>query len=213
MLFRPKDQTEKFQCYLNCQHRNTTFTFEMEQTNSILLLDTKIRRVNHSFSASIYRKLTFSGVFTNFGNIIPISYKSNMIFTLLFRAFKFWTNFGLFHQEALNLFQKKWLSCNFIDVCIKRLLNNIFKDKKVCAFACKKELVCVLPFIGKKSLQLISKSVQNILNFCHLNLPFHSPYKLRTFFRFKDTSDKKIRSDIVYRYSCSSCSATYYGKT
>ena len=32
-------------------------------------------------------------------------------------------------------------------------------------------------------------------------------------FRFKDTLNKKIRSHLVYRYSCSSCNATYYGKT
>ena len=42
---------------------------------------------------------------------------------------------------------------------------------------------------------------------------FQSPYKLHTLFRFKDTLNKKIRSHLVYGYSCSSCSATYYGTT
>ena len=32
-------------------------------------------------------------------------------------------------------------------------------------------------------------------------------------FRFKDTLNKKIRSHLGYRYSCSSCSVTYYEKT
>ena len=74
----------------------------------------------------------------------------------------------------------------------------------------------MLPFIGKKSLQLRSKlvkSVQNNLSFCHLKVVFKSPYKLHTLFRFKDTLNKKIRPHPVYRYSCSSCNATYYGKT
>ena len=74
----------------------------------------------------------------------------------------------------------------------------------------------MLPFIGKKSLQLRSKlvkSVQNNLSFCHLEVVFQSPYKLYTLFRFKDTLNKKIRSHLVYRYSCNSCKATYYGKT
>ena len=122
---------------------------------------------------------------------IPVSYKSNLIFTLLFRAFKLCSNFELFHPEILDLkdvFDRNDYPCNFIGVCIKRFLNNIFIDKK--------ELVCVLPFIGKKSLQLrskLAKSVQNNLNFCHLKIVFQSPYKLRTLFRFKDTLDKKIR--------------------
>ena len=68
----------------------------------------------------------------------------------------------------------------------------------------------------KKSLQLRSKlvkSVQNNLSLCHFQVVFQSPYKLHTLFRFKDTLDKKIHSDLVYRYSCSSCNATYCGKT
>ena len=142
-----------------------------------------------------------------------------MIFTLLFRAFQLCSYFELFHQEILNLkdiFKRNGYPYNFIDVCIKIFLNKIFIDKKVYALAPKKELVCVLPFIGKKSLQLRSKlvkSVQNNLSFCHLKVVFQSPHKLCTLFCFKDILNKKIRSDLVYRYSCSSCNATYYGKT
>ena len=78
----------------------------------------------------------------------------------------------------------------------------------------KKELVCVLPIIGKKSLKLRSKlvkSVKNNLRFCHLKVVFQSPNKLCTLFGFKDTLDKKICSDLLYL--CSSCNAPYYGKT
>ena len=97
LLFRSKDHIEKFRCYLNCQHPNIKFTSEIEKNNSISFLDIKIRRVNNSFSTNIFRKVTFSGVFTNFENFIPVSYKSNWIFTLLFRAFKLCSNFELFH--------------------------------------------------------------------------------------------------------------------
>ena len=123
--------------------------------------------MNNSFSTSIYRKVTFSGVFMNFESFIHVSHKSNLIFTLLFRAFKLCSSFELFHQEILNLkdiFKRNGYPYNFIDVCIKRLLNKIFIDKMVYALAPKKELVCVLPFIGKKSLQLRSKLVKSVQN-------------------------------------------------
>ena len=42
---------------------------------------------------------------------------------------------------------------------------------------------------------------------------FQSPSKLHLLFRFKDTLDKKILSDLVYRYACRRRNATYYGKT
>ena len=82
--------------------------------------------------------------------------------------------------------------------------------------ASKKQLVCVLLFIGKKSLQLRSRffqSIQGNLQFCSLKVVFQSPCKLCSLFHFKDTLDKKIRSDLVYRYTCSNCNVTYYGKT
>ena len=152
LLFRSKDHIEEFRCYLNCQHPNIKFTSEIEENNSILFLDIKIKRMNNSFSTSIYRKVTFSGVFTNFESFNSLSYKLNLIFMLLFRACKLCSNVELFHQEILNLkdiFKRNGYPYNFIDICIKRFLSNIFIDKKVYALAPKKELVCVLPFIGK----------------------------------------------------------------
>ena len=75
------------------------------------------------FSTNIYRKVTFSGVFTDFESFIPISYKLNLIFSLLFTAFKLCSNFELFHQEIPNLkdiFKRNGYPSNFIDACIKR---------------------------------------------------------------------------------------------
>ena len=83
-------------------------------------------------------------------------------------------------------------------------LDKTFIEKKVFSVAQKKELVCVLPFIAKKSLQLKSrlvKSIQQNLKFCSLNVIFQSPCKLHTLFKFKDSLDKKILSDSIYRYT------------
>ena len=88
LLSRSKDHIEKFRGYLNCQHSNIKFTSETEENSSISFLDIKIKRVHNNFSANIYHKVTFSGVFTNFQSFIPISCNSNLIFTLLYRAFK-----------------------------------------------------------------------------------------------------------------------------
>ena len=122
---------------------------------------------------------------------------------LLFRAFKLCSNFELFHEEILNLkdiFKRNDYPGNFIDACIKRYLNQVSIDKKIYALAPRKGLVCVLPFIGKKSLQLRSKlvkSVQNNLSFCYLEVVFQSPCKLHTLFRFKDTLNKNLFSSCL----------------
>ena len=42
---------------------------------------------------------------------------------------------------------------------------------------------------------------------------FQSFCNLSSLFRYKDSLKKEMRSDIVYRYTCSNCKVTYYGKT
>ena len=82
--------------------------------------------------------------------------------------------------------------------------------------AAKKRLTCALPFFGKRSLPLRSRLVNNVdktIRFCSLKVVFQSQRKLNTLFRFKDTVDKKIRSFLVYKYSCCNCNPTYYSKT
>ena len=219
LLFRSYEHIEKFRTYLNCQHPNIKFTSEIEEHNCMSSLDIKITRELNSFSTSVYRKPTFSGVFTNFDSFIPLSSKTGLIWSLLYRAFSLCSSFELLHQEILKLkdiFKRNGYTISFIDKRVKRLIDKVFIEKKTFLTTSKKQLVCVLPFIGKKSLQLRSrlvKSIQGNLQFCSLKVVFQSPCKLRSLFHFKDTLDKKIRSDLVYRYTCSNCNVTYYGTT
>ena len=78
-------------------------TSETENKNSISFLDIKTIRDNKNFTTYVYGKLTFCGVFTNFGNFIPKSYKYNLMLILLYKAFKLYSNFELFHQEIGKL--------------------------------------------------------------------------------------------------------------
>ena len=98
IIFCSKHHIEKFRNYLNRQHKNIKFTSETENENSISFLDIKVTRDNNKF-ISVYRKPTFSGVFTNFGSFIPKSYKYNLLFRLLNRAFKLCSNFERFSSR------------------------------------------------------------------------------------------------------------------
>ena len=97
LLFRSKHHNEKFRNFLNRQHKNIKFSSETGNENSILLLDINITRDSNKFMTSVYWKPTFSRVFTNFRSFIPKSYKFNLLFTLLHRAFKLCPNFERFH--------------------------------------------------------------------------------------------------------------------
>ena len=60
---------------MNKKHPNIRFIFEVEDQNSFSFLDIKIIRNTEkkAFETSVYRKSTFSGVFTNFKSFIPMT--------------------------------------------------------------------------------------------------------------------------------------------
>ena len=95
-------------------------------------------------------------------------------------------------------------------------LNKLFVQRDLNFTVPKRELICVLPYLGKASLDLRTKlrrTIERNLPFCKLKIIFRSKCRLNTLFHFKDSLEKKIRSGIIYRYRCSNCNVTYYGKT
>ena len=84
-LFDNKNTATKFLDYLNNCHANIKFT--VEENNTIPFLDILIKRCNHTFSTSIYRKKTFTGLYTKWDSFTPRKYKVNLIRTLTFVVF------------------------------------------------------------------------------------------------------------------------------
>ena len=105
---------------------------------------------------------------------------------------------------------------NFVNHCIKKFLNKLFVQRGLNFMIPKRELICVLPYLGKASIDLrtrLRRTIERNLPFCKLKIIFRSKCRLNTLFRFKDSLEKKIRSGIIYRYACSNCKVTSYGKT
>ena len=88
VLFNSKEHLKLFVNYMNSKHRNVKFTLETEDSNNFSFLDVKTTRQNKRFVTSIFRKATFSGVFTNYDSFISDTYKIGLVHTLLFRFFK-----------------------------------------------------------------------------------------------------------------------------
>ena len=152
LLFTSQDHVESINC-LNNQHPNIKFTYETEKTGEHSFLDVKVNRQDNCFTTTVYRKPTFSGVFTNFYSFIPDVYKEGLMQTLLFRSFHLASSLSKFHIEVT--FLKEVLSRNgypfkIIDRCIK-----IFLDKQYKSEDCKvsnvpqKKINIVLPFVSQ----------------------------------------------------------------
>ena len=220
VTFETQVQLKNFVDYMNSRHPNIKFTFELEQNDTFSFLDIKISRdQSNSFSTSVFRKPTFSGVFTNFSSYMPKTYKLGLVYTLIFRCFNLCSSYENFHKEISELkeiFKKNGYPSDFIDFCIKKFLNKLYTKKQVYLTAEKKKLLIVLPFLGSLSFKIrkrLSSCLKKHLPHCELITVFRSKNRFSKLFQFKDRIPDFLRSNLIYKFSCSCCNATYYGET
>ena len=219
VLFSSLDQVEKFKEHLSSKHLNINFSLEKENDGCISFLDVNIFREKGKFVTNVYRKKTFSGVYTNCGSFIPETYKTGLIKSLLFRCFNLCSDFMKFHHEInilKGILYKSSYPCDFVDKCIKEFLDRVLTGKVVVSTVPKKNLMIVLPYLGKLSLQIrtrINRVMKNKLPHCILQIVFQTKCKLINYFTFKDKIPVFLCSGIVYKFKCGGCNATYYSKT
>ena len=123
-------------------------------------LDVKITRSNNQLITSVFRKATFSGVFTNFKSFMPVTYKFGLVHTLLHLSFSICSSYETFQEEILILkevFKKNEYPQIFIDKCIKKYLNKLFVPKRIIETVDKKQVLLVLPFLGPISFEIRSR--------------------------------------------------------
>ena len=135
------------------------------------------------------------------------------------RCFILSSDFLKFHHEVDKI--KKILSNNaypqkFIDKPIQKFLNNLFIQRLQIPCVPKKELRITLPYLGKMS-QIVktrlTKTINKHMKFCKFRVIFQTNNRLRNYFRFKHSVHETLRSNLIYKFSCGSCTASYIGST
>ena len=132
---------------------NDMLTFRM-YLNS--LSGVNVIREKGKLITSVYRKPTFSGVYTHFDSFLPDTYKIAMICTIVNRCFQIYSSWSMFHQQLIlsrEIFQENGYPENFIDRCFKLFLNRIHILKENVPAVEKKPLRLVLFYLGTISLQ------------------------------------------------------------
>ena len=127
VLMRSSEHVTKLAEYLSSKHPNIRFTFELENDNTLPFLDVNVYRDAGKFSSSVHRKMTFSGVYSNFCSFMPETYKRGLVSTLLYRAYMISSSHQSLHKEIENLkksFRKMaTLSSLLIDVSSNSSIN------------------------------------------------------------------------------------------
>ena len=216
VAFQNLNQAQRFLQYINQQHPNINFTMEVENNNCINFLDITISRSDNSFTTNIFRKNCFTGLGQNFYSFSPVIYKYNSCKTLIHRAFSICSNWKNFTSELSFLKNFFKLNCfpNYIfDKCVKTHLDAIFLPKPVVATVPKCIHYISFPYLGSKTKsvqQNITKLIAKYYSFLNIKLAFSNPYKISSFFLFKDRLAPHMRSNVVYIYNCPKCSLGRY---
>ena len=201
------------------ENKNIKFTDEKESNNSLSFLDILISRSENGSKASVYHKPTFSGVYSNFNSFIHGQYKIGLIFTLLFRTLSIVFEFSRFHMELSHLeeiLRKNAFPIKLVENCIETLLNKIFLHTPVALTGEKKEFFISIPYLRNLYLAIKTRlqvSFNKNLPFCKIKVILTVTAYFSKFFHFEDKVPFNLHSNVVYKFSCGKCNATYCGET
>jgi len=105
---------------------------------------------------------------------------------------------------------------NFIEKNIRTTLNRLLVPVEPTLTVSKDVIYMKLPYLGTIS-HCLERKLSNLIKTHYstvtLKVVYTTSLSLGNLFKFKDKVPKPLRSSIVYKFTCSSCDATYIGKT
>ena len=94
VLLETSEHVKPFVDYMNSKLKNINFSYETEKDEQMPFLEVNVFR--EKFVTNVYRKETFTGVYTNLSSFIPLEHKFGLAYTLLHRCFCLFSDMSKF---------------------------------------------------------------------------------------------------------------------
>ena len=218
---RKKKRHYLFLYHINSYYPSIRFTVEIEDNSSLPFLDVLVNKEGIHFFTGLFRKQTFTGLYTDFASLSSIRYKINLVRILIFRAFHICSSFVNFHKEIVKI--KQILLANFFPgsltdkvICNFLNLQYILHTKRKDKGEGKPRITCCLPYLGNRSFRIrnnINKMIKAYYCEIKVQFIFKSAKRVSSLFQYKDRIPILVCSNVAYKLLCSGCNATYYDKT
>ena len=169
---------------------------------------------NQNLTLQTYHKSTYTGLLLNFKSFTSFSYKISLIKCLVDRSFKICNNWNSFENDIENIksnliknayrpFVTDKIIKNYLDYKFSSNQNQL-KDKSGVHYF-------KLPYIGNLSHHIKIKLSKLCKEFCkenlNIKLVFNS-FKVKNYFSYKDQIPNDLKSFLVYKFTCASCSSS-----
>ena len=214
-IFASEMQSVEFLRRLNALHPSIQFTSEIEIDNKISFLDVLVEKVagNTNFITSVYRKPTFSGLYTRWESFCSKRRKCALVATLTHRAIKICSQQRL--QAELD-FIKSVLASNgypqdLVNTIIRSKITSLSNDKVYGPKKCPVYLH--LPYIGAISERFERQTIKAVSS-CFGSVLVRTIFSSRTVLpsSTKDRLPIHNKSNVVYKFVCH-CDQWYVGRT
>ena len=205
---------------LNERDPNIKFTIEKQINHSIAFVDLFISGINNqNLTLPTLHKSPYAVLFLNFKSFTSFLYKISLIKCLIDSSFKICNNWNSFHNVIENIkfnLIKNGYPPFFINKVIKKLLNYKFSSNQNQVKDTSDVHYFKLPYIGNLSHHIKNKLLKLCKEFCKENFNITQvfiSFKIKNHFSYKDPIPDDLKSFLVYKFTCASCSSSYIGET
>ena len=230
-------------CEINNIHSSLSFTVEVEKDGRLPFLDMVLVNQNGHLSSGWYRKPTDTGLTLNFHSLAPLKYKKSVVIGFVYRIFNSCSTWQLFHEgleEAKNILMKNQYPLDFIEkifnVTLMKILSsnknddcdndsdNDSNDQSISDSEISMDydtLMCrqildkdkykfFINYRGKVTDKFV-QSLNKLYAPCKFILTLKKTKNLIS--HLKVPVPDMLRSNVVYKITCSQCNLSYVGQT
>ena len=210
-VFPCDDLAKNFFETLNALHPALCFTMETEDESRLPFMDVLVQRRNGNLVRSVFRKPTFTGLYTRWDSFSPTHQKIALIRSLVSRAQKICSESML--QEELDTLRNLFLENGYPVDVVERFLR-IERKPRAQTMTDDGKTACVrLPWIGQKSRRFRAEIFESTAKAYPRVKAVVIFTTVKAFSgRVKDDLPTTSQSSVIYEYTCR-CNRAYVGKT
>ena len=207
--FESQDRCVTFFSCLNSLHPALRFTLEGEMDGSLPFLDVRVTRTDSGIITSIYRKPTFTGLYTPWDSYSPTIYKINLVRSLTHRILRICSTSVI--QKELDTLRSILQKNGYPGHVLQKWVTSSPPSRRIGPRLCP--LVVRLQWLGNQTDKIarrMNDAVRLAYYAANVRVVYHTT---RAFSLPKERIPTHAKSNIIYSFECRQCRSRYVGKT
>ena len=186
-LFKNEKDPDLFLTQLDSMHSSLKFIVEKGSNHRLAFLDVFEHKTSTAFLTSVYRKPTFSGLYTRWDSFCPQQRKINLIKTLVYRALMISSKCFLGDEIKFikSTLSKSGYPLSVLDGVVHDVM--IKFDRASTCTVNKCPIYLRLPYI-RSSDERFAKSITAVVRKCYFSVAVRVIFQTRTAFQCVKTS-------------------------